>query len=212
MATGNFGVFEKFLDLATEGQQSQRNNLRTYSVQGYPIFFSWGILSAIEIDQDQGRKKAHFLLPNVGTPVVSLESQWASHPCSLYLSGDVDYPQNLKLRIPNHINSTQLEEGRPYLFMAAIKAAAVGGGNRGGNATGYFDGYLCSIFDARSDDFVLFQKFLTDYLNSFQMLELEVPKRNNGTSRTAPPPPPTASATAPATAPVATAPAGTVPK
>ncbi|KKD38786.1 MAG: hypothetical protein WAN66_14155 [Limnoraphis robusta] len=140
MASANQDLLDKLLSLAVDNAPSANIGVKSTTIPGYPLFSGWGFLTAIEVDQSKGTRKALMLCPFVSVPAVSLQVQAACQPVGL-IETEMTYPQNLKLKIPNHLNASQLCEGSPYLFMAALKPGAVGG-NRGSNAIAYWDGYL----------------------------------------------------------------------
>lgn len=135
-------LLSQVLSAFEEGVPQQQNRLKTTSVPGYPVFLSWGFLSAIEVD-DKGAKKAILLCPFLSIPALSISVSPLTLPAAI-MDTNMVYPQNFKLKIPDHINSTQLKEGLPYAFLAAFKPGAING-SRGGSAVGYWDGYLVYI-------------------------------------------------------------------
>lgn len=148
-----------------DAQNNNQNRLKTTSVPGYPVFLSWGFLSAIEFD-DKGGKKAIFLCPFLSVPALSLVVQPPTNPGSI-VETNMIRPQNLKLKIPDHINSSQLKEELFYTFLAAVKPAAMGG-NRGGSPISYWDGYLCFAS-------LQVNGLIEDFLNQFKAARVSNP-------------------------------------
>jgi hypothetical protein len=154
------------LKLADTGTEVvARQGMKTTSVAGYPVFIAWGRWGGSELNAS-GNNKAFLFLPYLQSGQMPLQkfngSTSVETPLDMVMS-EVPNPYNCKVGVTPSLNISKLLEGEYYIFVLALKPAAVGNGN---NPTPYWDGWLKAVGNSPNDIF-------KDYLALFNQTRVQ---------------------------------------
>jgi hypothetical protein len=148
--------------------------MQATAIPGYPLFPCWGRWGGIETTE-RGIRKAFLLLPHVQMGQASLKKfsgqSTVEMPLDVAMSEIVN-PYNCKVSVVPSLNTDSLKDGGYYIYLLALKPAAVNGGRNG--STPYWDGHL-KAFSKSINSFTEFKAYLDAFVsNQTQWNDMQV--------------------------------------